>query len=88
MLSGGELQRVAIARALVQNPDVILADEPTGSLDEETERNILSIFDLLNKKGKTIIIVTHDSQVSNTCHRNLFIKDGRIHEMAHHEKII
>lgn len=80
MLSGGELQRVAIARALVQDPDVILADEPTGSLDEATEGEILNILKDLNEQGKTIIVVTHDLQVAHICHRHLVIKDGRIYD--------
>lgn len=78
MLSGGELQRVAIARALIHNPEVILADEPTGSLDEQTEHTILSIFKQLYRKGKTIIIVTHDRQVADACEETYFIKDGKI----------
>ncbi|MGC5326768.1 ABC transporter ATP-binding protein [Brevibacillus sp. SYSU BS000544] len=77
MLSGGEMQRVAIARALIQDAELILADEPTGSLDEQTEKEILSIFKDLNKQGKTIIIVTHDQQVADICHKTYLIKEGR-----------
>ncbi|MCM3337975.1 ABC transporter ATP-binding protein [Paenibacillus sp. MER TA 81-3] len=78
MLSGGELQRVAIARALIHNPEVILADEPTGSLDEQTEQTILSIFKQLHREGKTIIIVTHDRQVADACEETFCIRDGKI----------
>lgn len=68
ILSGGEKQRVAIARALITNPDIILADEPTGSLDIDSEKGVLEIFKKLNKEEeKTIIIVTHDDDVSNIC---------------------
>lgn len=66
-LSGGERQRVAIARAIVKEPSILLADEPTGSLDEETEKSILKIFDELHHKGMTLIIVTHDDSVSSHC---------------------
>lgn len=75
-LSGGELQRVAIARALIQNPKLILADEPTGSLDEQTEDEVLSLFKDLNQQGKTIIIVTHNQQVADMCHKTYSIKNG------------
>lgn len=66
-LSGGEKQRIAIARALVKKPSIILADEPTGSLDEKTEEGILNIFDNLQKQGITIIIVTHSNEVASHC---------------------
>ncbi|QNR65243.1 ABC transporter ATP-binding protein [Paenibacillus peoriae] len=75
-LSGGELQRIAIARALIQNPKLILADEPTGSLDEQTENEVLSLFKDLNQQGKTIIIVTHNQQVADMCHKTYSIKNG------------
>lgn len=77
-LSGGERQRIAIARAIVNDPDIIVADEPTGSLDSKTARDIMKIFLDLNKKGKTIIIVTHDEQISSYCNRVIYIEDGRI----------
>ncbi|GAC41197.1 ABC transporter ATP-binding protein [Paenibacillus popilliae] len=66
-LSGGECQRVAIARAIVKNPSILLADEPTGSLDETTEESILSVFDSLHQIGMTMVIVTHDDNVSSRC---------------------
>jgi len=77
-LSGGERQRVAIARALINNPDIILADEPTGSLDSENGKNIMEIFTNLNKEGKTVILVTHDHDVAGYCSRKVIISDGRI----------
>ena len=77
-LSGGEMQRVAIARALAINPLLILADEPTGNLDFETGRSVLSLFQKLNNKGVTIIIVTHDEFVGKHCKRIIKMRDGRI----------
>ena len=78
-LSGGEQQRVAIARALIKNPDIILADEPTGSLDSEAGANILSILKEINKTRKvTILLVTHDINVASSAERIIKIKDGRI----------
>lgn len=76
-LSGGEAQRAAIARAVVHNPELILADEPTGALDEETGIKIMEIFKQLNKQGKTLIIVTHDSNIAQMCGRMVRIKDGK-----------
>lgn len=75
-LSGGQNQRVAIARALINNPDIILADEPTGALDLNTGEEIMDIFQELNKEGKTIIIITHDKNIASKCERILNIKDG------------
>lgn len=78
-MSGGEQQRVAIARALVGKPDVLLADEPTGSLDSKTGQEIIDLFIKLNKKyKKTVIIITHDPNISKQCKRVVTLKDGQI----------
>lgn len=77
-LSGGQKQRVAIARAMVNNPKVILADEPTGALDEKTSREIMGVFEELNKKGTTVIIITHDMEVAKMCDRVVEIRDGKL----------
>lgn len=75
-LSGGEQQRVAIARALINNPEIILADEPTGALDSKTAREIIDIFLDLNKDGKTVIIITHDINIAKLCKKVVKISDG------------
>ncbi|MCI6153044.1 MAG: ABC transporter ATP-binding protein [Fusobacterium perfoetens] len=77
-LSGGQRQRVAIARALINNPSVILADEPTGNLDSVSENEIMNLFKELNNQGKTIIIVSHEPEIANFCKRILLFKDGEI----------
>jgi len=77
-LSGGERQRVAIARALVNEPSLILADEPTGNLDSKTGQEILNLFHKLHESGNTIIMVTHDSNVAQQTERILFLKDGKL----------
>lgn len=79
-LSGGQQQRVAIARALVTNPDIIFADEPTGNLDSKTGREILNLLKDLSKRGKTIILITHDDYIADTAKRIIRIKDGEISE--------
>jgi putative ABC transport system ATP-binding protein len=77
-LSGGERQRVAIARALVNEPSLLLADEPTGNLDSHTGREILSLFHKIHGRGNTIIMVTHDQEVANQARRIIHIRDGQI----------
>jgi len=79
-LSGGQQQRVAIARALVNNPLVILADEPTGALDTHTSMEILDLFQELNDSGMTIIVVTHEQEVAEASRRNLVFRDGELIE--------
>lgn len=80
-LSGGEKQRVAISRALINDPDVILADEPTGNLDSKSGKTVIEALERINKEmKKTIIMVTHDPQVASRCKRILFLKDGVILE--------
>ena len=77
-LSGGERQRVAIARALVNNPEIILADEPTGNLDSKTGQEVLDVFAALHKDGKTIVIITHDESITGFTQRLLRIRDGKL----------
>src|SRR5438128_5489485 len=77
-LSGGQRQRVAIARALVNNPSIVLADEPTGNLDSKTGEEIMALFKNLHSQGNTIILVTHEHDIAQNAHRIIFIRDGKI----------
>ena len=77
-LSGGQRQRVAVARALINNPSIILADEPTGNLDSATSREIMALFDNLHEKGNTIILVTHEADIAAHAHRVIRLLDGQI----------
>ncbi|WP_125152670.1 ABC transporter ATP-binding protein [Clostridium rectalis] len=79
-LSGGQQQRVAIARALAGNPDIILADEPTGALDTKTSKEIIKLIKNLHKEGQTIILITHDNEVAKEAERVIKIIDGRLYE--------
>lgn len=79
-MSGGQQQRVAIARALVTNVDLILADEPTGALDQKTGQEVLALLKEINSTGKTVIIVTHDEKIAADCNRVIMIQDGRIRD--------
>jgi putative ABC transport system ATP-binding protein len=83
-LSGGQRQRVAIARALVNDPSIVLADEPTGNLDSKTGEEIMGLFANLHRQGNTIILVTHEMDIAQHAHRVIFIRDGKI---ASDEKI-
>jgi putative ABC transport system ATP-binding protein len=82
-LSGGQQQRVAIARALVNNPEIILADEPTGNLDATSGRQIMDLFDDLNRSGSTILLITHDPQVAKRASRVVVIDEGRLSASVH-----
>jgi putative ABC transport system ATP-binding protein len=84
-LSGGQRQRVAIARALVNDPSIVLADEPTGNLDSKTGEEIMGLFANLHRQGNTIILVTHEMDIAQHAHRIIFIRDGKI---ASDEKVV
>ena len=78
-LSGGEQQRVAVARALINNPSFVLADEPTGNLDSENTLSLMRLFSNLNEEGTTVILITHDLEVSESAQRKITLRDGRIY---------
>ena len=79
-LSGGQQQRVAIARALAGNPTLLLADEPTGALDQETGKQVMALFGELNREGHTIIMITHDAHIASYAHRTVNVLDGVLSE--------
>jgi putative ABC transport system ATP-binding protein len=81
-LSGGQRQRVAIARALVNDPSILLADEPTGNLDSKTGNEIMGVFDRLHQSGNTIIVVTHEADIAAYAHRVIHIRDGQVEKDA------
>ena len=76
--SGGQRQRIAIARALVNNPSILLADEPTGNLDSATGVEIMGLFERLHQQGNTIVLVTHEHDIAMYAHRIVFIRDGKV----------
>lgn len=87
-LSGGQRQRVAIARALVNDPAIILADEPTGNLDTKTSMEIMTIFENIHANGNTVIIVTHEPDIADHAHRNVKLRDGRVESDYLNENIV
>ena len=77
-LSGGQRQRVATARALVTEPEILLGDEPTGNLDSQTTCEIMGLFDQIHAEGQTVVLITHEAEITHHCHRTIRIKDGLI----------
>jgi putative ABC transport system ATP-binding protein len=86
-LSGGQRQRVAVARALVNNPAIILADEPTGNLDSKTSEEIMVLFEEIHRKGNTIIVVTHEEDIARHAHRIIRLRDGLIESDMSNDRI-
>jgi putative ABC transport system ATP-binding protein len=86
-LSGGQRQRVAVARALVNNPAIILADEPTGNLDSKTSAEIMMLFEEIHRKGNTIIVVTHEEDIARHAHRIIRLRDGLIESDLPNDRI-
>ena len=87
-LSGGQMQRVAIARALINNPSIILADEPTGNLDTKTSHRVMKTFQDLNTEGHTIVIITHEIEVANYAKRIIHVRDGLIEKDVKNPSVI
>ena len=87
-LSGGQRQRVAVARALVNDPSIILADEPTGNLDSKTSLDIMRLFEEIHEMGNTLIVVTHEEEVASHAHRILRLKDGMVESDLKNENIV
>ncbi|WP_019780129.1 ABC transporter ATP-binding protein [Streptococcus sobrinus] len=81
-LSGGQQQRVAVARAIITNPSILLADEPTGALDSKSSATLLDVFDIINKNGQTLLMVTHSTTAASRSKRVLYIKDGRLYNQT------
>ena len=81
-LSGGQLQRAAIARALLNQPALLLADEPTGNLDSKSARDVLDLFLELHAAGQTLVLVTHDPDIANIAQRTIHLRDGKVTEVA------
>jgi putative ABC transport system ATP-binding protein len=86
-LSGGQRQRVAVARALVNNPAIILADEPTGNLDSKTSIEIMGLFEEIHNKGNTIILVTHEEDIAMHAHRIIRLKDGLVESDSKNQNV-
>jgi putative ABC transport system ATP-binding protein len=84
-LSGGEQQRVCVARALINQPEIILADEPTGNLDDKNEEIVVDLFQELHKDGTTLIVVTHDPEVGEVAQRQVILRNGKIHKETKNE---
>ena len=87
-LSGGQRQRVAVARALVNNPAIILADEPTGNLDSKTSEEIMVLFEEIHRKGNTIVVVTHEEDIARHAHRIIRLRDGLVESDTRNDQII